>query len=112
MTSLFRRAEEILEIATTGSAALGDTLMVLDRQGGLRMLDPAGWSLPALAAEFGAEAVYKVERRGSSVRVEGWNGSERCLLQGRTGGQRTLSLLGAPFNPQATMFQLTSLALA
>jgi len=109
---LFRRAEEILEIATTDSAALGDTLMVLDRQGGFRMLEPAGWSLSALAAEFGAEAVYKVERRGFSVRVEGWNGSERCLLQGRTGGQRALSLLGAPFTHQATMLQLTSPALA
>jgi CelD/BcsL family acetyltransferase involved in cellulose biosynthesis len=112
VNSFFRRAEEILEIATTGGAALGDTLMVLDRQGGLRMLEPAGWSLSALAAEFGAEAVYKVERRGSSVRVEGWNGSERCLLQGRTGAQRMLSLLGAPFTAQATMLQLTSLALA
>jgi hypothetical protein len=110
VTSFFRRAEEILEIATTGSAALGDTLMVLDRQGGLRMLEPAGWSLSALAAEFGAEAVYKVERWGSSVRVEGWNGSERCLLQGQTNAERVPSLLGAPFTPQATMLQLTALA--
>jgi hypothetical protein len=108
VSAFIRRAEEILEIATTGSAVLGDTLMVLDRQGGFRMLNPEGWSLPALAAEFGAEAVYKVERRGSSVRVEGWNGSERCLLQGQNSGQRVRSLLGLPFAPQASMFQLAS----
>ena len=65
-----------------------------------------------MAAEFGAEAVYKVERRGSSVRVEGWNGSERCLLQGRIGADRLHSLLGVPFTPQATKLQLTALALA
>jgi hypothetical protein len=118
VSAFFRRAEEILEIATTGAAALGDTLMVLDRQGGFRMLNPEGWSLPALAAEFGAEAVYKVEHRGSSVRVEGWNGSERCLLQGQSSrrgqnsGDRMRSLLGLPSAPQTTMLNLTSLALA
>jgi len=45
------------------------------------MLEPAGWSLPALSAEYGAAAVYKVERRGVAVRVEGWDGGQRCLLQ-------------------------------
>lgn len=48
------------------------------------MLDPSGWSLPGLAAEYGAAAVYRVVRRGNSVRVEGWNGSQRCLLEGQT----------------------------
>jgi hypothetical protein len=86
--------------------------MVLDRRGGFRMLEPAGWSLPALAAEFGAEAVYKVEHRGSSVRVEGWNGFERCLLQGQTSGERARRILGAGLAPQATMLQLTALTLA
>ena len=111
MSAFFRRAEEILQIATSDSSDLGDALVVLDRQGGFRMLDPTGWSLPALAAEFGAEAVYKVERRGLSVRVEGWNGSQRCIFQGQTGGDRAHSLLGAPFAPQATMLQFTALAL-
>jgi hypothetical protein len=112
VSAFFRRAEEILEIATTGNAGLGDALMVLDRQGGFRMLKPDGWSLPAAAAEFGAEAVYKVERRGSSVRVEGWNGSERCLLQGQTSGGRARNLLGLQFAAQATMFQFASLAIS
>jgi hypothetical protein len=112
VSAFFRRAEEILEIATTGSADMGDTLMVLDRQGGFRMLNPEGWSLPAVAAEFGAEAVYKVEHRGSSVRVEGWNGSERCLLQGQKIRERARNLLGFPFAPQATTLRLASLALA
>ena len=111
VSAFFQRAEEILQIATAGNASLGDTLMVVDRQGGIRMLSSDGWSLPALAAEFGAEAVYKVERRGSSVRVEGWNGFERCLLQGQSQGDRVRNLLGATFAAQATMFQCASLAL-
>lgn len=112
MSSFFRRAEDILEIAVSATAASGDTLVVLDRQGGFRMLEPAGWSLPALAAEFGAEAVYKVERRGGSVRVEGWNGFERCLLQGQTSGDRARGLLGGSFASQATMLQLPAPAAA
>jgi len=94
VSAFFRRAEDILRIASSDSSDLGDTLMVLDRQGGFRMLEPAGWSLPAVAAEFGAEAVYKVERRGHVVRVEGWDGRQRCLLQDETGRGRTCGLFG------------------
>lgn len=112
MSAFFRRAEEILEVATSRSDGMGDTLMVLDRQGGFRMLSPEGWSLPAVAAEYGAEAVYKVEHRGSSVRVEGWNGSERCLLQGQKSRERARNLLGFHVLPQAMTLRLTPLALA
>jgi hypothetical protein len=95
VNAFFRRAEEILQIASSESSDLGDVLVVLDRQGGFRMLEPAGWSLPGLAAEFGAEAVYKVERRGFSVRVEGWDGWQRCLLQTQTGRDRACGLFGS-----------------
>jgi hypothetical protein len=86
VSAFYRRAEEILEIASAGDGGLGDTLLVLDRQGGFRMLEPTGWSVAAVAAEYGAEAVYKVQRRGASVRVEGWDGARRCLLEGESSG--------------------------
>jgi len=76
-----QQAEDILDVAACGDSSIEDRAIVLDRQGGMRMLDPSGWSLPALSAEFGASAVYKVQRRGATVRVEGWDGFERCLLQ-------------------------------
>ena len=81
MSQFVKKAEEILEVATAGSNTLTDAAILIDRQGSLRMLDATGWSLPGLAAEYGAAAVYKIERRGRAVRVEGWNGSDRCLLQ-------------------------------
>jgi hypothetical protein len=108
VSAFFRRAEEILEIASRPGASLGDTLVVLDRQGGIRMVDATGWSLSASAAEFGAEAVYRIERRGGSVRIEGWNGPERCLLQGQTGAACMRSLVDPGFAAQATILQLTS----
>jgi hypothetical protein len=81
VSQFLRKAEEILEVAAAGGSTLSDTAILIDRRGGLRMLDPTGWSLPGLAAEYGAAAVYKVEHRGRAVRVEGWDGSDRCLLQ-------------------------------
>jgi hypothetical protein len=53
-----------------------------------------------------------VERRGLSVRVEGWDGSQRCLLEGPTGRYRMYGLFGAPCAPQATMLRPTALAIA
>ena len=79
--AFLKQAEEILDIAMSGDGDAGDLAILIDRQGGMRMLDPKGWTLPALCAEFGAAAVYTVERRGRTVRVEGWSGGERCLLQ-------------------------------
>ena len=81
MRAFLQHAGDILDIAVNGDGSLQDMAILIDHQGGMRMLDPTGWSLPALGAEFGATAVYKVERRGTAVRVEGWDGVQRCLLQ-------------------------------
>lgn len=73
-----RQAEEILEIAMSGAA---DLAILIDWQGGVRMIDPAGWSLSSLQVEYGAKCVYKVERRAGMLRVEGWDGTRRCTLE-------------------------------
>jgi hypothetical protein len=79
--AFLQQAEDILDVAAGGDSSLPDVVIVIGRQSGMRMLDPTGWTLPALGAEYGAAAVYKVERRGGTVRVEGWDGSRRCLIQ-------------------------------
>ena len=81
MNAFLHQAEEILEIAVAGTGDAGDLAIVIDRQGAMRMLEPTGWSLPAMCVEFGAAAAYRVERRGRTIRVEGWGGGNRCLLQ-------------------------------
>jgi hypothetical protein len=88
--AFLRRAEEILEIAVGGDTDEGDLAILIDRHGGMRMLDSKGWSLPALCAEYGAAAAYIVQRRAHTVRVEGWGGGERCLIQRDLGPRRTL----------------------
>jgi hypothetical protein len=89
-----QQAEDILDVATSGDSSSDDVVIVMDRQGGMRMLDPTGWSLQALTAEYGAAAVYKVERRSGAVRVEGWNGFERCLIQRNLSSARFFQLPG------------------
>jgi hypothetical protein len=95
--AFLRQAEDILDVAMAADGNASDLAILIDRQGGMRMLDPKGWSLPALCAEFGAAAVYKVERRARTVRVEGWGGGERCLLQRDLGARRPSDLLGMRF---------------
>ena len=80
MSAFLRQAEEILDVASGGTGPR-EVAIVLSAAGGLRMMDPAGGTLAAMSAEFGAKAVYRVERRGHALRVEGLSGSERCLLQ-------------------------------
>ncbi len=94
MRGFLQQAEDILDVATSGDSSLQEVVIVMDRQGGMRMLDPSGWNLPALSAEYGATAVYKVERRGAAVRVEGWNGFERCLVQRDLSRARLFQLPG------------------
>jgi hypothetical protein len=109
VSAFVRQAEEILEIAVAGSPESQNTAIVIDRQGGMRMLDPSGWTLPALSAEFGAASVFKVERRAGAVRVEGLAGSERCLLQRSSPAHsltRWLPGLGATGAPLNAMRQL------
>lgn len=56
-------------------------MILFDAAGGMRMLDPAGWSLIGLIREFGAREIYRIERRNGAVRVEGWTETQQCLLQ-------------------------------
>jgi hypothetical protein len=92
--AFLQQAEDILDVAASGDSSLHDVVIVMDRQGGMRMLDPTGWSLPALSAEYGATAVYKVEKRGGTVRVEGWDGFQRCLIQRNLSSARLFQLPG------------------
>lgn len=82
VSAFLQQAEDILDVAVAGNTyGASDVAILIDRQGGMRIMDPAGWSLPSLSDEYGASAAYKVERRGGAVRVEGWGNGQRCLLQ-------------------------------
>jgi hypothetical protein len=80
--SFLRDAERILE--TAASAADHDSpeyVICVSRTGTIQILsDSTGWALPALALELGAAALYRVNRRGAQVQVEGWSYGRKCVL--------------------------------
>ena len=80
MGQLLRNAESIFDIAIAPAAEYDNAALVLDRAGGMRVLNSAEWSLPALICEFGAAEVYLIERRSGRVRVEGWSATESCVV--------------------------------
>jgi hypothetical protein len=47
----------------------------------MRMLDPLGWTVPALKAEFGASTLFKINRSPGATSVEGWAGLEGCVVE-------------------------------
>jgi hypothetical protein len=65
---LLRNAERILETAVAAKdEGAQDCTICITHLGAIRILaEPAGWSLPALAADLGAVALFRVERRGGN----------------------------------------------
>jgi hypothetical protein len=82
MDSFVRNAEQILETAVKAKdCGTPEYLICVSYQGSIQILsETTGWSLPALAAERGATAVYRVRRKGRLVRVEGWSAGRNCVL--------------------------------
>jgi hypothetical protein len=80
---LLRNAERILETAVLAKGdEAQDCTICISRLGEIRILvESAGWSLAALAAELGAKALFQVQRRGGTVRVEGWSPEGSCVLR-------------------------------
>src|SRR5579864_1935394 len=85
MKPLVRQAEEILEVAVAARDSERTEFAILfTRDGGIRILEGAGWGPQGLLAEYGAVAAYRVARHCGKVRVEGWSGTEKCLLERET----------------------------
>jgi len=82
MDAFLRNAEQILETALEAKeCGTPEYLISISPMGTIQMLsETAGWTLPALAAENGAQAVYRVRRHGGTVRVEGWSLGRKCLV--------------------------------
>jgi hypothetical protein len=80
VSTLLRNAESIFDIAVAPAAEHDNAALVVDRAGGMRMLNAAEWSLPAIICEFGAAEVYLIVRKSGKLKVEGWSASERCVV--------------------------------
>jgi hypothetical protein len=82
VSTLLRNVESIFEIAIAPAAEYDNAALVVDRAGGMRVLNAAEWSLPGIVCEFGASEVYLIERRSGKLKVEGWSATETCVVSG------------------------------
>jgi len=82
VSNLLRNVESIFEIAIAPAAEYDNAALVVDRAGGMRVLNLAEWSLPGIVCEFGASEVYLIERRSGRLKVEGWSAAESCVVSG------------------------------
>ena len=108
MESFLQDAERILETAAGSSDRNSPEYVIgMLRCGTVRILsDVAGWSLPALGAELGAAALYRISRHGAVVQVDGWSFGRKCTLTRDT--SHDWWSRPRPSGPQAT-FELLEL---
>lgn len=93
MESLLRNAERILETAVLASdTETQNCTLCVSRQGAIHILtEPSGWSLAGLAAEYGASALFTINKRGPTITVEGWSPQGSCLLRRDLSAERWFS---------------------
>lgn len=81
---LIGQAAQLMEAALAAARAGGSDdgwTVFLGPEGGFQMIAGAEMEPAALAWWRGARAVWQVRRQGGRIRVEGWAGGQRCLLE-------------------------------
>jgi hypothetical protein len=86
--SRFAEQAQLLMDAASAAAAHGEhcseMTVLIGGDGAIRLCADSDWPLDSLARERGARTAYRITRLEGSVRVEGLEGSRRCLLEERT----------------------------
>lgn len=80
VSALIRRAESILDAASVAEGTSSGTAIVMDRTGGLQMLNWDGWTLNGIIGELGAAEVYIIRNSSSTVSVEAWSTTGHCTV--------------------------------
>lgn len=79
MSSFAENASRILDAAE--SAGSSSDLTILLGADGIRLIADSDWPLDSLLWHHGAMSAYRVTRRRGSIRVEGRDGSRKCVLE-------------------------------
>ena len=79
MNRFAEHAQQILDAAE--SAGSCTDLTILLGCDGIRMIAGSDWPLDSLLWHHGANSAYRVTERRGRIRVEGREGSRKCLLE-------------------------------
>lgn len=108
MGAFWTDAQNLFETARQASHAGSadcDWAILIGTQGGIRMVDAAGWALPGLLAQHGGETAYRVTREGGRVCLEGRRGSETCVLRSESPAATARHLLGYRLPPACAAWE-------
>ncbi len=104
MEAFWADAENLFETARQAAQSGSpdcDLAILIGPQGEIRMLEAAGWALPALVACHGARTVYRVTRERGCVRLEGRCGPQTCLLRSESSAETARQLLAGGLPPES-----------
>lgn len=99
-----RFAEDALGLLETAEAArrLGgeaaETAILISERGGIRIVSEPGWSLDGLRAHYGARTAYRLSLHHGTIRVEGKEPGQACVLESESPARAARFLL-----PQAAL---------
>jgi hypothetical protein len=80
VSAFLKHAEEIFATARTAGAEDCDLSILVNREGGIHVIEAAGWQLESLRAHHGASEAYRVHRTHGSVRLEARSATQSCHL--------------------------------
>jgi hypothetical protein len=95
-----RLAEQALEImdaaenASRQGQVCSEMTILIGPEGHIRMVADSDWPLDSLVRHHGAQSAYRVSERTGSIRVEGRDGTRRCLLESAAPSRIARLLLG------------------
>jgi hypothetical protein len=94
---LAERAREILDAAENASRqgqVCSEMTILIGPEGHIRMVTDSDWPLESLARHHGAQSAYRVNERTGSIRVEGREGTRRCVIESVAHSHTARLLLG------------------
>jgi hypothetical protein len=80
VSELFLRADSILDAALIPGGSSAGIAIVMDRQGGVRILSSEGWTLNGIIGELGAAEVYMIRHGAETITVDAWSTTDRCTV--------------------------------
>lgn len=93
MTGFAENAQRILDAAE--SARSGAQFTILMGPDGIRMIADSDWPLDSLLWHHGAHTAYRVSENAGHIRVEGREGSRRCVFESTGAAATARMLLGS-----------------
>jgi hypothetical protein len=103
MATFWQRTKNIFDVAVARGSDSQSCFLAIDRQGHVRIIGAAGWTVSGISHEFGATEVFLIQNAGMSLRVEGWRGPEHCVVTAPSG-----KTPGAPYAGRLTEGKVTS----